>query len=296
MHIRWLCSVAGVSRGGYYKWLAEKEAREQREAKDRADFNIVLEAYKYRGIDKGVQGIHMRLLHQDPPIRMNHKKIRRLMRKYGLQCPIRKPSPYRQAIKEYESEAVADNLLNRQFEEFNPREAFTTDITYLFYDGGKKRSYLSVLRDTCTHEVMSHVLSWSMVEDFVLETINHFIANHKSEILPDALVHSDQGIHYKCTLFRQLLKDRKLRQSMSRKANCWDNAPQESFFGHMKDEIGDKILECKTYDEVKMIIDDYMNYYNNERGQWKLAKLTPVEYYRYMLLELHGWMDELECI
>ena len=61
--------------------------------------------------------------------------------------------------------------------------------------------------------VLSHVLSWSMAEDFVLETINHFIANHQSEISPDAIVHSDQGIHYKCILFRQLLKDRKLRQS-----------------------------------------------------------------------------------
>ena len=274
--------------------MKEKDSREKREAKDRADFNIILEAYKYRGIDKGVKGIHMRLLHQDPPIRMNHKKIRRLSRKYGLMCPIRKPSPYKKAMKEYNDVAVADNLLNRQFDEFNPREAFTTDITYLFYDGGKKRSYLSVLRDTCTHEVMSHVLSWSMVEDFVLETINHFIANHRSEISPDALVHSDQGIHYKCTSFRQLLKDRKLRQSMSRKANCWDNAPQESFFGHMKDEIGDKILECKTYDEVKAIIDDYMDYYNNERGQWKLAKLTPAEYYKYRLTGKYP-LDEYEC-
>ena len=236
----------------------------------------------------------MRLLHQDPQIRMNHKKIRRLSRKYGLFCPIRKPSPYRKAMKEYESEAVAENILNRRFDDFNPREAFTTDITYLFYDGGKKRSYLSVLRDACTHEVMSHVLSWSMVEDFVLETINHFIANHQSEIPPDAIIHSDQGIHYKCILFRQLLKDRKLRQSMSRKANCWDNAPQESFFGHMKDEIGDRILECKTYDEVKAIIDDYMDYYNNERGQWKLAKLTPTEYYKYRITGKYP-LDEYKC-
>ena len=295
LNIKWLCETAGVSRSGYYKWLDNAKLREDKEARDRADFSIILEAYKYRGIDKGVQGIHMRLLHQNPPRRMNHKKIRRLMRKYNLICPIRKPSPYKQAMKEYQSEATAENILNRQFDDFNPREAFTTDITYLFYDGGKKRSYLSVLRDACTHEVVSYVLSWSMAEDFVLETINHFVANHQSEISPNALVHSDQGGQYKSILFRQLLKDRNLRQSMSRKANCWDNAPQESFFGHMKDEIGDKILDCKTYEEVKAVIDDYMDYYNNERGQWKLAKLTPAEYYKYRITGKYPLGSDNKC-
>ena len=68
---------------------------------------------------------------------------------------------------------------------------------------------------------------------------------------------------------------------MSRKANCWDNAPQESFFGHMKDEIGNKIRRCRTFNEIKLVLADYMDYYNNERGQWSLAKLTPKEYYEY---------------
>ena len=67
---------------------------------------------------------------------------------------------------------------------------------------------------------------------------------------------------------------------MSRKGNCWDNAPQESFFGHMKDEID--VRDCTNYREVKKIIDDWMNYYNNERYQWNLAKLSPNEYYEYI--------------
>ena len=67
---------------------------------------------------------------------------------------------------------------------------------------------------------------------------------------------------------------------MSRKGNCWDNAPQESFFGHMKDEID--LSKCKTFEEVKVIIDDWMDYYNNERYQWNLARLSPVEYYKYI--------------
>ena len=68
---------------------------------------------------------------------------------------------------------------------------------------------------------------------------------------------------------------------MSRKANCWDNAPQESFFGHIKDEID--ITQCNTFEEVKNIIIDYIDYYNDDRPQWGLAYLTPVEYYHYVI-------------
>ena len=83
-NITWLCDTAGVSRAGYYKWLSEKEKRTIREEQDRRDFDFILQAYQYRGINKGAKSIHMRLLHQDPPIIMNEKKIRRLMKKYGL--------------------------------------------------------------------------------------------------------------------------------------------------------------------------------------------------------------------
>ena len=68
---------------------------------------------------------------------------------------------------------------------------------------------------------------------------------------------------------------------MSRRGNCWDNAPQESFFGHMKDHIKDKLQQCTEYEQVKAVIDDYMDYYNNERYQWELAKLSPNEFYEF---------------
>ena len=74
---------------------------------------------------------------------------------------------------------------------------------------------------------------------------------------------------------------------MSRKGNCWDNAPQESFFGHMKDEIGDKIKKTRNYKEVKEIIEDWMDYYNNYRYQWELVKLAPNEYYNYCITGIY---------
>ena len=78
-----------------------------------------------------------------------------------------------------------------------------------------------------------------------------------------------------------MLRDKSFVQSMSRKGNCWDNAPQESFFGHMKDEIAQLIADCETFGQVRAIVDDWMDYYNNDRYQWDLEKLSPREYYTY---------------
>ena len=106
-----LCELAGVSRSGYYNWVRSEKNRELREAKDRAAFEQILEAYRFRGYAKGVRGIHMRLLHMG--IRMNVKKIRRLMRKYKLTCPIRKPNPYRRLQRSIRMGSAAD--VARQF-------------------------------------------------------------------------------------------------------------------------------------------------------------------------------------
>lgn len=98
----------------------------------------------------------------------------------------------------------------------------------------------------------------------------------------ETIIHSDQGCHYTSHKFINILYDKKLRQSMSRRGNCWDNAPQESFFGHMKDHIKPKLAECTAFSDVQVIIDDYIDYYNNRRYQWHLAKLSPNEFYKFV--------------
>ena len=279
LNVKWLCETAGVSRSGYYHYLKTAELRDQREERDRADFEIILTAYKHRGFDKGARGIYMRLLHLKPPVNMNLKKIRRLMHKFGLFCPIRKANPYRRLIKALKTNAVADNLLNREFEIHGPRMVLLTDITYII-NGKAPRCYMSTIIDACTKELLAWVLSESLEVDFVLETVEIAISKHGIEMTTETMVHSDQGVHYTSVQFRELLHNKNLRQSMSRKANCWDNAPQESFFGHMKDEID--ISECSTFEEIKAVISDWTDYYNNERYQWDLAKLAPTEYYEYL--------------
>lgn len=119
----------------------------------------------------------------------------------------------------------------------------------------------------------------------MLETVEKMLEKHGSELKTNVLLHSDQGCHYTSFAFIDLLKDKNLRQSMSRKANCWDNAPQESFFGHMKDELD--LTWCVTHDDVVRVLDDYMDYYNNDRYQWELAKLSPREYYAYVTTDVY---------
>ncbi len=214
-----------------------------------------------------------------PPVLMNTKKIQRLMRKYVLVCPIRGANPYRRMMKALKTDAVADNLLNWEFREHGPRRVLLTDITYIPCYG--VFFYLSVIKDACTMQILAYALSDSLAVDFVLETVNQLIEKHGASLDAEMLIHSDQGSYYTSKRFRQILSDSNLRQSMSRRGNCWDNASQESFFGHMKDEIADKIADCSSFDEAGAGIDDYMDYYNNDRGQWQLDKLMPNEYYNY---------------
>lgn len=274
-----MCKIAQVSRSGYYNYIASADIRKEREEQDRRDFELILTAYNHRGYDKGARGIYMRLLHLDPPVNMNLKKIRRLMKKYGLVCPIRKANPYRRIAKALKTSNTAENLLNREFEEHGARKALLTDITYII-NGKAPRCYMSTIIDGCTKELLSWVLSESLEIDFVLETVNNLIKVHGISLSAETLIHSDQGAHYTSVKFIELVKDTNLRQSMSRRANCWDNAPQESFYGHMKDEID--ISWCETFDEILAVITDWTDYYNNDRYQWNLAKLSPVEYYEYL--------------
>lgn len=278
LSVSMLCDMAGVSRSGYYRWVRSAGIREEREKKDREDFELIVKAYNQRGYSKGARGIYMCMAHWDSPVVMNLKKIRRLMDKYGLKCPIRKANPYRRMAKAMKTNRVADNLLNRKFREYGPRKVLLTDITYISYNG--KFAYLSTVLDAYTKQILSYVLSDTLEVDFVLETIEKLIKDHGIDLTKETLIHSDQGCHYTSASFIRLLNDKELRQSMSRKGNCWDNAPQESFFGHMKDEID--ISGCTRYREVKTVIDDWMDYYNVQRYQWHLAKLSPDEYYEYI--------------
>ena len=285
LSIEMLCQIAGVSRSGYYSWVSKIPDRQRREEEDRADFKLILIAFNKRGYTKGARGIYMCLLHMDPPIIMNLKKIRRLMKKYNLRCPFRRANPYRQMQQALKTSNYADNLLQREFECYGPRMVLLTDITYIPYAG--KFAYLSVIIDAFTKQVLSYVLSQSLEIDFVKETVEQLIDNHGISLHKETIIHSDQGSHYTSITFIKILKDNKIRQSMSRRGNCWDNAPQESFFGHMKDHLMERIAKATKFEQVQAAVDDYMDYYNNERYVWDLAYLSPNEYYDFVMTGIY---------
>ena len=183
-------------------------------------------------------------------------------------------------IKATLEHAVLPNSLNRNFKQGVPGKVLLTDITYLFYGKGQK-AYLSTIKDASTNEIVAFNISNSLKLDIVTDTIEILKNNKSIKLHENAFIHSDQGVHYTSPRFQEVLKEAKLGQSMSRRGNCWDNAPQESFFGHFKDEA--YIKQCTTLDELKEEVKEYMIYYNEYRYQWNLGRMTPVQYRNHLL-------------
>lgn len=216
-------------------------------------------------------------LKNDYRIIMNHKKIRRIMNAHGLHCQARKKNPYKAIMKKTQAHRTFDNILDRQFDQAVPKKALCTDITYLYYGVGRK-AYLSVIKDIATGEVLSWETSQTIDLEFVLKTVDRL---QSLDLPPDALIHSDQGFHYTNPLYIEKIKHLQIIQSMSRKGNCIDNAPMESFFGHLKDEL--EFKSCATFQELTIKVNEYMQYYNQHRYQWGLKKMTPVLYRDHLL-------------
>ncbi|WP_200787826.1 IS3 family transposase [Asaccharospora irregularis] len=277
--VSYLCNVANVSRSGYYNYLNTYKVREKREKIDLESKKIILKVFNRRGFKKGSRSIKLTLENEFDTI-YSLKKIRRIMKKYSIICPFRKSNPYKKIAKATKEHSTVPNRLNREFKQGVPGKVLLTDITYLTYSKGK-RAYLSKIKDGSTNEILSYYVSGSLNIDIVLNTINNLIRKHKSNLTKDAFIHSDQGVHYTSPIFQKLLKKKGLGQSMSRRGNCWDNAPQESFFGHFKDEVDTS--SCKSIEDIKAKVKNYITYYNNYRYQWNLKKMTPVQYKNHLL-------------
>ena len=185
-----------------------------------------------------------------------------------LFCPIRKAIHTAEWRQRFGRTTWQRNLLNREFESHGPRAVLLTDITYIRF---RTVSYLSTILDAYTKEMLAHVLSESLEVDFVLETVQIMQHDYGVSLQEETLIHSDLGCHYTSVKFITLVQDLGLRQSMSRRGNCWDNAPQESFYGHMKDELADKMAGWTCFTDVKRDIDDWFDYRNHDRHQMEVG-------------------------
>lgn len=240
--------------------------------KDYDDYLLIKEMFDKGKSKYGWRTIKMKL-EREKRIPMNHKKIIRIMHKYGLVSKIRRRNPYKAIMKKTAEHRTFANQLDRAFTQTIPYRFFCTDITYLFFNN--RVAYLSVVKDIASGEIVAWHVSLYITMGLALDTIDQM------KPYQDALIHSDQGSHYTNPEYIERIKALDMIQSMSRKGNCIDNAPIESFFGHFKDDVDYK--NCKTFEELRLLIENYIRYYNEERAQWERNKMTPVEYRDHLL-------------
>lgn len=269
--IRSILKRIGISKSSYYSILSDDNYG-MKERQDEIDFEYIKKVIDYKGFRKGTRTIYM-MLPDICGVHFGRNKILRLMRKYNCICAIRRERTELKTSKEILKNNRKPNLLKRGFRLARPGEILLTDVSYLKY-GLNRTEYLSCVKDAVSGRVVSHITSSGNDLNLAMDTI---ITLASAE---DAIFHSDQGSLYFNDQFQNRIKELGYSQSMSRRGNCWDNASQESFFGHMKDECN--LSGCSTPEEVKEMIDNYVYYYNNERPQWTRNKMTPAEYEDYL--------------
>ncbi len=203
---------------------------------------------------------------------VNKKRVAKLMKENGLSaCPKkRKYHSYKGLVGK-----AAPNLLHQDFQADAPYKKLGTDVTQFITPYGKL--YLSPVIDFHTREILSYDISENADYAQIKRMLHSLVANH-GKYLRGAILHSDQGWQYQMPRYQAFLKENGIRQSMSRKGNCLDNAPTENFFGRMKTELYyDKEFSYQSLQQLKLAISEYIEYYNNERIVSRL-KCSPVQY------------------
>lgn len=269
--IRSLLQRVGISKSSYYAILKDKgyiKREKTRLNQEQKDLKQIQKVIDYKGYPKGSRMIKMMM----EPITgktMGRQKILRLMKKYDIKTKIRQDKHKSIGFEGRKK----SNILNRQFKMARPMMHLLTDVSYLKI--GNQNFYLSAILDGVTSKVIS--LQVSEYQD------THLVSKSLDDVpiaKEGALMHSDQGILYMSDVYQAALKELGYKQSMSRRGNCWDNAPVESFFGHFKDEVD--YTNCDTFEHLKQTVKEYKDYYNDERPQWDRLKMTPLEYEKYL--------------
>ena len=264
-----ILKVTNFPKSTYHYWIKKMKQENPNQELEELIFTIFNENHENYGYRRITLELHNRGL------RVNHKKVYRLMKKLGLICI--KFSHKTRNYRSYKGTigTVAKNRMNRRFHTPHAYQKLTTDVTEFKTQEGKKL-YLSPILDMATGEILSFSIHHRPDLDFVMKSLTDILP-----ILEQAkyrtTIHSDQGWHYQHQKWVKTLKRNKIFQSMSRKGNCLDNSLMENFFGILKQEMYyGKIF--KTYEELKEAIETYIYYYNHKRIKTKLAGMSPVQY------------------
>jgi putative transposase len=260
-----LLDVAGLPRSTFFYHQARLLAPDPQANLKAA----VTDIFKKSHARYGHRRIHIELVKQGWTVAK--KTVLKLMRLLRLVCKVRRKNRY----NSYQGEqgVVAPNLLKRQFEAEAPNEKWVTDVTE--FSVGDRKLYLSPVMDLFNRQIISYAIGLSPNLELTNSSLRGALATLEDGQKP--LVHSDQGFQYQHTSWRKLLQDAGAVQSMSRKANCYDNAVIENFFGHLKEELFHRVRFLNT-DALATALHEYIHWYNNERISTKLNGLSPVQY------------------
>ena len=269
-----MCAVFGVSRSGFYAWQRrEPTARQLEEAR----LEVAIEAAHKRG--RGTYGrekIQEELAEVDG-ITVGLHRIRRIRRKLGLCCIQKKK--FKATTDSRHSLPVAPNLLNQKFSTFSPGLAWVADITYVLT--GEGWLYLAGIKDLCTGEIVGHAMAARMTKDLVCQALFRAVVRKRPKA--GLIHHSDRGSQYCSKRYQKLLKQFGMLASMSRRGNCFDNAPMENFFGSLKTELVHH-RRYRTRHEAIQDITEYIEiFYNRQRRQTRLGFLSPAAYEKHLL-------------
>jgi len=266
-----LCQIAEISRSGYYKWLHREKSK--RELQNEKLILLISEAYEERDGILGYRQMTIKI-RREHNVKVNHKRIYRLMKVVGLKSVCRK--------KKYNyikstPEVTAENVLKRDFKAKDTCEKWLTDVTEFKYGDGKK-AYLSAILDLGDRSIVSYVIGHSNNNALVFETFDL-----ATTVYPNAnpIFHSDRGFQYTNKTFKAKLDKAGMTQSMSRVARCIDNGPMEGFWGILKSEMY-YLHKFNDYESLRKAIEEYINYYNTRRYQKRLNCMTPIEYRNYL--------------
>jgi transposase InsO family protein len=265
-----MCGILKVSKSGYYKWLNRKPSKR------------VLEEGR---LEVEIKAAHRRSRETYGPERLQHElkeqgvsvgicRIRRIRKKLGIRC--KQKRKFKATTDSKHALPVAENLLNQEFEATRPNEVWLSDITYIPTEEGWL--YLAGHKDLFTGEIVGYAMGSRITKSLVSESL--FKAVGAKRPGPGLIHHSDRGSQYCAYEYRSFVDQFKMRASMSRKGDCYDNAPMESFWGTLKNELVHHSRYKTREQAIREITEHIEVFYNRQRRQARLGYLSPAVYER----------------
>lgn len=266
--VAFMCRVLKVAPSGFYAWLQRPESKKS--VRDRVLSVHVCAAFKASRRRYGSPRVHAELRaagHQ-----VARKRVARLMREDGLRARPRRR--YAVTTQSRHKHPIAPNVLARKFEVSAPNQAWVSDLTYLRTDAGFV--YLAVVLDLFARRVVGWAVSTELDASVATEALQRALAVRN--VQTGMVHHSDRGVHYACTEYRAALAGRRIRPSMSRKGNCWDNAVAESFFSSLGFELEVDAHWSDVHDVERDLVEYIDNFYNPNRRHSHNRYLSPVDF------------------